>query len=490
MCTTGIFPPDLRKKLDMKEKFRGPIQVRVVCESLTTVLHPIILPKLQWWKWTGVDAPGGDRGHWGWIPRDCLIAGSWERSWSEKLRQLRVLCRDPDNPGKVVGESTWQFMSRDQDPTDFASGDFHIILHDEPPTKAIWRENQARTMRVNGRMLLAMTWPDDPAIPVDWIFDEVYEPAMSGADGKVWINLWTTENPHLDQGAVEVQRKDWSKAVSDVRIFGMPIRFSNRIHALFTDEDDCWCFKCGKTCMPTEDAVPRCAGCGSADVAPFNHVRDFQVDPHWPCVFVLDPHPRKPHMYQWWQVDPSDDLWLVAEGEIDGSPLDARDDIYEQERALGLNVNRRLIDPNMGRSPSSATRREVTWQDEFSSVGLITDLADDSDIGRSRINEYLRPDRDTLSPRIHVHPRCARAIFQMKRYVWDDYRTGSERGLKQKPKEKNDDDPTMMKYMLNTNPTHPTHRGLMEGGQIFRRRATPRVQRRAPWERQRATGGR
>jgi hypothetical protein len=46
---------------------------------------------------------------------------------SNKLRMLRVLCRDPHNPDKVLGESTIQFMSLDQDPTDFASGDFHIV---------------------------------------------------------------------------------------------------------------------------------------------------------------------------------------------------------------------------------------------------------------------------------------------------------------------------------------------------------------------------
>jgi hypothetical protein len=448
MCSTGIFPLSLRDRIDVDAKFRGPLNVRVVCESLTTVLHPIILPKLQWWKWTGVDAPGGDRGHWGWIPRDCLIAGSWERSWSEKLRQLRVLCRDPNNPGKVVGESTWQFMSRDQDPTDFASGDFHIIIHDEPPTLAIWRENQARTMRVAGRMFLAMTWPDDPSIAVDWIYDEVYEPAARGDDGKLWINLWTTENPHLDQVAVEQQRHDWSKAISDVRIFGQPIRFSNRIHPLFTDEDDCWCFTCGKTCTPSDERIPRCMSCGSGVIAPFNHVREFEVNPHWPAVFLIDPHPRKPHMYQWWQVDPNDDLWHVAEGEMNGDPTLVRDDVYETEREFKLHVQQRIIDPNMGRSPSSATRREETWQDSFSEVGLRTDLADDSDVGRSKVNEYLRPDKDTLCPRIHVHPRCARYIHQMKRYVWAEYRTSLERDVKQKPKEKNDDDPTLTKYLL------------------------------------------
>ncbi len=480
-CTTGIFSNALRKRFEeegrdiVKEKFRGPIDVRVVCESLTTVLHQTILSKLQWWKWTGSSEPGGDMGHWGWIPRDCLIGDTWDRSWSEKLRTLRVLCRDPETY-KVVGESTWQFMSKDQDASDFASGQFHMILHDEPPSLAIWTENEARTISVAGRMFLAMTWPDDPSIPVDWIFDKLYDPAGKGEKDIKWINLWMTQNPHIDQEAVEKQRAKWDQQTQSVRVFGHPIRFSNLIHSLFTDQDDGWCFRCGKTCIPTEDTPPRCGACDSGTISIFNHVREFEVIPALPCIFVLDPHPRKPHMYQWWQIDSADDLWLVAEGELDSDPEGVRDHVYDIERSFHLNVTRRLIDPNMGRSPSSSTRRHVTWQDDFDGVGLVTDLADDSEVGRSRINEYLKPDRDTLSPRIHIHPRCTKTIMQMKRYVWDSHRAGADREVKQKPKDKNDDHPTMMKYLLNSDPSFDSLQGSHE---IFRRREIPQQRREA-----------
>ena len=106
---TGTFPQGMEHIF--APKFRGPINVRIVCESLTTVLHPIILPKLQWWKWTGVGEPGGSQGHWGWVPKLCLKDASWDRSWSEKLRILRVYCRDPEDPDTFIGESTIQFMS-------------------------------------------------------------------------------------------------------------------------------------------------------------------------------------------------------------------------------------------------------------------------------------------------------------------------------------------------------------------------------------------
>lgn len=470
MCATGITPNSLKGKFDPKLKFRGPISARIVCESLTTVLHPIMLPKLQWWKWSGVDQPGGKRGHWGWIPRTSLIDGSWDKSWSEKTRILRVLYRDPDDQERIVGESMLQFMSHDQDPTDFASGDFHLILHDELPKYATWRENQARTMRVNGRNFLAMTWPDQPSIPVDFIFDEIYDRAQPGPqkDPSVdWFNLFTTDNQNLDQDRIAKQAAQWSESVKRVRIYGQPIRFSNRIHPLFTDVSQVWCFKCGEGIV-TDNA--KCQVCGSQDVITYNHVSNFDPEPVWPTIFVLDPHPRKPHMFMWIQVDPYDDLWVVAEDVIDGDPVEVKNRVDEVENNLKLKTSIRIIDPNMGASPSGA-RRGVTWLDEFAKAGLNCDLADDSDVGRARINEYLKPDPKRLSPRIHIREGCFQTILQMKRYIWDEYRQSLEKDLKQKAKEKYDDYPTMMKYVLNLDPTFTF---MTRGAPVIQRTGTRR----------------
>lgn len=457
---TGVFPDSLKDNAAMREKFRGPVKIRVVVESLTTTLHPIILPKLQYWSWQGNSAPGGEQGHWGWIPRDCLLGGRWDRAWSEKLRMLRVLCRDPDDRTKVLGESHFQFMSYDQDPSDFASGDFHHVMHDEVPSYAIWRENEARTMRVSGRMMLAMTWPDDPAIPVDWIFDEIYEPGEDPENTRAqWINLETTDNPHLNQDAIQVQREAWSEEVVKVRILGQPIRFSNRVHELFTDVTHLWCFDCGRNTSRREGG--KCA-CGSENIEPYNHVREVHAG-EFPVVFLLDPHPRKEHMMAWVAVTPFDDLWQIAESNVKGGIEEVAKEVRRIENEHGLVVRQRLIDPNMGRSPSSARRRDVTWQEEFDEVGVRCDLASDSDVGRNRINHYLMPDNRTLEPRISIHPRCHNTIRQMKRYVWDDYRQALEKAQKQLPKNKEDDYPTLWKYLLNSD---PAYRFLKDGPQI------------------------
>lgn len=471
MCATGIFPYSQRHLIE--QKFRGPIQARVTVESLTTTLDPIILPKLQWWKWSGVDMPGGARGHWGWIPKSCLIDGDWSKSYSNKLRILTVLCRDPQNPDKVLGQSTIQFMSVDMDPSDFASGDFHICAHDEPPTLAIWRENEARTMRVDGRMLLAMTWPDDPAIQVDWLYDEIYEPGRQGSDPSItWLELWSTENKHLKQEAVAAQAEKWSTEITNVRIYGRPIRFSNRIHPEFTDGTKTWCFSCGKSTVKvlTEAKRPICGACDSQHVVDYNHVTEFDTSTVWPTVYLLDPHPRKPHMYLWVQIDPSDDWWVVNEGKLEGDCVQVRDEVSRIEREMQLQIARRLMDPNMGASPSGQ-KREVSWQDEFASAGLACELADDVDVGRARLNTFLRPDPDTLKPRVHIHPRCKDTIYQLNRYSWANFSKNADRDLKQTPKDRNDDFPTLLKYLANSD---PVFNFLRQGAPVLKRSGTRR----------------
>jgi hypothetical protein len=465
MCSTGVFPYSQSHLIE--QKFRGPIHCRLVVESLTATLEPVIIPKLQWWKWSGADRPGGARGHWGWIPKNCLIDGQWERSWSSKNRMLRLLCRDPHDRDRIVGESTWQFMSKDQDPTDFASGEFHIVGNDEPPTLAQWKENQARVMSVNGRLLLAMTWPDDPSINVDWLYNEVYEPARSGQDPDIeWLELWTTDNQQIDQGAVAIQAAKWSTEITNVRIFGKPIRFSNRIHPEFSDHTKTWCFKCEKSVIPVTGEfknAPVCPNCQSENLAEFNHVEEFSSSSVWPTVFLLDPHPRKPHMYLWAQISPSDDWFVIADGKCDGDCVSVRKKTDELEQSLGLYVAQRLMDPNMGASPSGQ-RREVSWQDEFAKAGLNCELACDIDIGRARVNTMLKVDPGTMRPRLTIHPRCRDTIYQLNRYSWGEFNRNIERDLKQQPKDTNSDYPTLLKYLANA---EPSFRLLKNGAPIL-----------------------
>ena len=465
---TGQIPESLRD-IYPKAKLKGPIHMRVVCESLTTVLDPIILPKLQYFAWSGLLPQGGEQGHWGWIPKHCLLQGDWKKSYDKRLRILTVIYRNPDT-GKPEGTSTIQFMSYDQDSSDFASGDLQYCLHDEPPTYEIWKENRARVMRggQGSTLLISMTWPDNPATPVDWLFDEVYDKGTPGPDKDddiEIINIFTTSNPHLDQDSVTKRAGQMSQLEKNTRIYGLPIRFSNRIHPDFTDVVRHWCYGCGGMCMLTNGAT--CASCGEDNISDFCHVEPLTPNPAYPMFCVLDPHPRKPHMLCWIQVTPNSDYEVIAEVLVPGGAEDVRDAVKAIEERLRPRVLYRLMDPNMGASPSGAVR-EVTWQMEFDTVGLHFDLADDSDVGRARLNTLLKADAYFRRPRFRISSECKTSIFQMKRYVWADHAKADRVDIKQTPLQKNDDFPTMFKYLLNrlpdsveiVNPAiHRQHRG-------------------------------
>ena len=65
-----------------------------------------------------------------------------------------------------------------------------------------------------------------------------------------------------------------------------------------------------------------------------------------------------------------------------------------------------------------------------------------------------------------VDPRCDKTIFQLKRFLWDDYKRGNEHDLKQKPKSKHSDFPTLLKYIVNSS---PTFRSLAQLNAVYHR---------------------
>ena len=238
---------------------------------------------------------------------------------------------------------------------------------------------------------------------------------------------------------------------------------ANRVHPLFTDAPRWWCFHCNDLTILTSEF--RCGSCGSDNVVEMNHVQNIKADPSYPVVNILDPHPRKPHMLLWVQIDPNDDWQVIHELEIAGTPADVMVRVEEIEGDYGWSGVQRLIDPNMGRSPSD-TSREVTWQDAFEQAGLRYDLADDGEVGRQVIDDYLKPDAATKQPRLLVDVRCQKTIYQLKRYLWDDHKSSMEKAQKQRTKTKHDDYPTCLKYLANSN---PTFRGLKNLGRVWRR---------------------
>lgn len=468
ICMTGVVPDSLADVYP-REKLRCPMRGRLMVNSLTNTWEPVIKPKLQWNRWNGRGIPGGPYGHWGFIPPRFLIKGKWEESWSEKNRTLTLTCG-----------CTLQVMSYDQDVEDLQGTSLHLVINDEGPPHAHYRENLIRTGDVAGRVMTAMTPPDDESAAWDaaWIYDQLYEKGLPGPAKDPDIDafcLFTEQNRILDMVEVEKVTRGLTPEQKEVRTKGRFLHLSGRIYKDYTDRPQWWCFQCSKVALTVEPRQGRraCATCAGTNVVEFqNFVEPFAQAYDWPVVYLLDPHPRKPNMMSWVAVSPADDYYQIAELDVDGSPEEVRTKVREVEDRYRLHIAKRIMDPNMGGSPAhSAGRRHITVKDEFDAVGLRCDSADDDFmVGKNRLANLLRPDPRTNAPRLHIFNTCPITNRQMLRYVWSEWAryTSDTKDPKPQPMAKNDDYPTLLRYFANAEPTHAS---LSYGTQIFRRAA-------------------
>lgn len=120
------------------------------------------------------------------IPRNQLIEGSFDKSYSSQSRLLRLVC------GSTVGLKTY-----DQDIDAWASAAVHRIHWDEEPNNA-----NGRRMRSEARQRLISTGGDEiigmtPVLGIStWAFDEVYErrhePGITVHQMDMQDNPWNT----------------------------------------------------------------------------------------------------------------------------------------------------------------------------------------------------------------------------------------------------------------------------------------------------------
>ena len=461
ICMTGIIPFSL-EDVYPREKIQCPMRIRLMCESLTNTWEPVIKQKLQWNKWNGRGEPGGPFGHWGWVPRDSLLRGKWDESWSEKNRTLTLRCG-----------CTMQVFSYDQEVEDLSGASMHRILNDEPPPQLMYRENKMRTMDTGGQIYTAMTPSDDPnkAIRGSWIFD-VYDRGLPGParDPDITsVNLFTENNRILDADSIALIVKDLTPDQKETRLHGAFMHLSGLIYPVYTDRTKWWCFRCNTTVLTKKSGEIRdllvrdvCTTCGSDDTCEYSHFVDpIAIAYTWPVVYVLDPHPRKGNMMAWYAIDPCDDWWQIGEMVIDQQPKDVRDKVLDYEKQFKLDVRRRIMDPKMaGQAAHNAGVRHICVKDEFDKVGLRC-VAGQSDFssGRARIIEMMKPDPRTRTPRVHVFRNCTQTNKQFKSYIWDEYSANQEsKDPKAVPITKNDDFPTMMKYLALDNPSYSSLR--------------------------------
>jgi phage terminase large subunit-like protein len=142
------------------------------------------------------------------IPPSFLKNGSWEDSYRAASHMLTL------DDG---ADSTVSFMSYEQDSDKFQSVTLHHIHFDEEPPQAIWNESMLRLLDTNGTWTLSET----PVQQMEWIEDELIEPALSGARPDISVFYFDTrENIHLSPDALEEITRGLSAEEKIIRLAG------------------------------------------------------------------------------------------------------------------------------------------------------------------------------------------------------------------------------------------------------------------------------
>lgn len=121
------------------------------------------------------------------VPPSMLIDSSWEKSYSQSRHLLTL-----------ADGATCSFMSYEQDADKFQAVSLHHVHMDEEPPKPIFQESMLRLLDTNGTWTISET----PVQQLEWIQDELIEPAESGkrADIQVFY-LDTMDNIHISTEA-------------------------------------------------------------------------------------------------------------------------------------------------------------------------------------------------------------------------------------------------------------------------------------------------
>lgn len=453
IAMTGIVPEALRGGYPAGKWPAPPIRARLVVTSLTNAWDINLKPKFQWSQWTG-KLTGGvagdpDRGLWGLIPRGALKGGEWEASWSEKHRVLTL-----------ANGSTCQVMSHEQELSDFDQGTFHLVVEDEIPPEEIHRANRMRVLDLGGRILVGGTPSDDAGsgVAAGWFFDQVITPGLDGSDpaAVTAVVLWTEQNRTLDAADLAFARRGLTPQQAAARFRGESLHLEGLVYPGVKAQPTGWCPRCATA---TGREGP-CAGCGGTLIR-YCHVWEDGAVPaarlaEWPVVFYMDPHQSRPTACLWVAVDPLDQWWQVGELEVSGGAQAVKDAVLAMEREHDWRVVWRKGDPKItaqgNQYAAEVDGQRFTIRRAFEEVGFeFEEALTNFTVGRERVVQALAVNPVTKAPRLRLHRRCPKTLYQLTHHTWERSKHELPR-VKEQPERRHSDFPACLRYLAMDDP--------------------------------------
>lgn len=374
-----------------RETPKGGVRGRIVSVDFQNGINKIIIPELKRWVVTGD-----------------LRGGSWETAYDKLERVLNF------ENGSFI-----EMMSYDQDLDKFAGTSRHFIHFDEEPPQDIYTECLARLVDTGGSYWITMT----PVEGMTWVYDVLYEPGTENPEsGITVVEVSMTENPHLDEEAVQDFLNSLDKDERKAREEGKFVQLGGLIYKQFNS--DVHVVKSGWRPSP-------------------NHL----------VVCSLDHGFHNPTAWLWHAVDEEGQVVTYYEHYVSGQTVpwhaarvnQINKEILEREPDLYIG------DPSI-RNTDAITGTSIHL--EYLTRGIPLVLGNnDVRAGINRVSQYLKLRNGR--PMWTITADCQNLIKEIRRYRWKTYaskKIANANNLQEEPHKKDDHACDSARYFFMSRP--------------------------------------
>lgn len=185
---------------------KGPQHVRVIGEDYQNGVLRNLIPTYRKWA-----------------PKEHLIDGSWEKSYSSGEQTLRLI--DPKTK-QICG--TIEFMSNKQDLGTFQGPPRHMLIFDEEPDHEVYKENLMRfTTASSLDVLFCMT----PTKGLSWTYDLFTRGTDEAGNNVEWYQIASVCNPFANIKVLrEILREMESYEELKMRLLGEFVSLSGLVY--------------------------------------------------------------------------------------------------------------------------------------------------------------------------------------------------------------------------------------------------------------------
>ena len=345
-----------------RELPEGQIRGRVVAVDFLNGVDKIILPL---WKQ--------------WLPKKYLINGSWEESYSRERHVLTL------NNGNFV-----EFMSQDQDLDKFAGSSRHFVHFDEECPKSVWLECLARLVDTNGDWWMSQT----PIQGMEWIFDDVYQPAKEGTKDIGIIEASMEDNPTLTTDAIARFMENLSEEERLIRKNGQYIHLGGAVFPEFS---------------PVTHCIPR---------------GQFKPTSRHRLIRTMDSGYTNPTVWLWMAVDEDGTIVVFDEYYQAGKNVSEHSDIVNQRSRRILKETGQADFFLTTGDPAIKQTKEHTGTSilfEYGKHGIhiaVDNIPSDRRVGLEKIQQYMKMNPKTGKPYLMITDDCPHLIAELPKLKW------------------------------------------------------------------------